>query len=342
MRAALLTAPRTFEIVERPIPVPNEGEVLVRVLRVGICGSDVHIYKGEYETEQLPRVLGHEFAGEVVEVRGGQGESLQVGDIVTADINIGCGRCIHCRSRNGVLCERVSKIGIQRDGAFAEFISVPASHAIRLPPGMSPEIGALVEPAGCVMRSLKRSGLKAGDSLLVIGAGPMGMLHLQLAKALGAKHVTVLELDEGRAAAALSAGADAIARTAEDVARYVGEFGNSGGFDIAVECVGIAALYERAVGWIRPGGTLSCFGIEQAGRTASYVPFDVVLAEKSIVGSVGAVAEDMRDAIDVLQRGEVDTKLYTQHLFGLADADRAMRAFFEQKVGLKVQIDPSA
>lgn len=342
MKAAVLVAPGAFEIVERPVPEPAEGEVLVKVSHAGICGSDVHIYRGESEREQLPRILGHEFAGRIVKSNARSGVDFAVGDLVTADINIGCGHCTHCLKGDAVLCPTGRKIGIHQDGAFAEYVVVPAGQVIVLPAGMSPEQGALVEPTGCVARSLGRCKLGKEDSLLVIGAGPMGILHVQMARAMGAGRIVVVEQDSERAQVALSSGADATAPDMGLLSGAAARIMDEGGFDVVVECIGKAAIYELALKVVRPGGCVSCFGLEQRGRLAGFEPFDIVMSEKTLVGSVGAMASDMRAAVRLLESGAIDVSAFTKHVFPLDQIDRAMKAFCVDRIGVKVQLNLSS
>ena len=339
MKAALLTEPFRFELVELPLPPVGPEEMLVRVRRAGICGSDVHIYRGEYVRDQLPRVPGHEFAGEVVEL-GGKSAEFAVGDLVTADINIGCGRCARCRADDAMLCAEVSQIGIHRDGAFAEYVSVPLKQGIRLPAGVGAAIGALAEPVGCVTRSLHRCGMREGRSILVIGAGPMGMLHLQVARAMGASIAVVLEADPARAAIAGSLGADRVAARLDEARDSAADLTGDGGFDIVVECVGKTNLYEFGLSAVRPGGVLACFGLVQADLLAGISPYEMVLREKSMVGSVGANGQDMRKALDLLASGRVAAAPYCDKVFQLEEVNEAFRAFAVEKSALKVQLAP--
>lgn len=337
MRAAVLREPHRFEIVERPMPVLAHGDMLVRVRMAGICGSDVHLYRGEYVPEQLPRVPGHEFAGEVVEIRGPSAD-VAVGDLVTADINVGCGHCSHCTAGDPMLCATVRQIGIHLDGAFAEYVVVPTRQAIRLPPGTPPQLGALIEPAGCVTRSLRRCGLRAGQSLLVIGAGPMGMLHIQLAKAIGASPIVVVELDHKRSTTAKRHGADVAVGSFEMARSVADEISDGRGFDVVAECVGKSNLYEFGIELVRPGGVLAFFGWEQSDRTARFASYDIVMKEKTLVGSVGANGSDMRAAFELITENSIDVSHFTDCAFDLVDIDRALNAFAVDKIALKVQI----
>lgn len=337
MKAALLTEPFHFEFVERPKPLPGPGELLARVRRVGICGSDVHIYRGEYVREGLPLVPGHEFAAEVVEVNG-LSSDLAAGDLVTADINIGCGECRYCLSDSPMLCAQVRQLGIHRDGAFAEYIVFPLRSAVKLPVDMTPAVGALLEPLGCVVRSLRRSGLQPGQSLFVIGAGPMGMLHVQVAKTMGANPIVVLEADPRRAELARTLGADVVISSPEDARQAAAQTCGGDGFDVVVECVGKAQLYEFAIGVLRPGGTLSCFGLDRPDSLVRLASPHLVLQEKSLVGTVGASARDMQAAAGLVDSGGIDIAPYTSKVFALPDLEQAFDCFANRMEALKVQI----
>jgi threonine dehydrogenase-like Zn-dependent dehydrogenase len=189
-----------------------------------------------------------------------------------------------------------------------------------------------------VVRNLRRAGFAKGQSVLVIGAGPMGMLHVQLAKTMGAARVTVLEKNPVRRALAEALGADQVIDNAEDPAVLFATMPEGRAFDLTIDCVGRTALAELCFTLVRPGGTVSCFGLEAADRTAHMPQFDIVMHEKTVVGSVGADAEDTRMALDHLSNGTIDVAPYTECVFDLEEISEAFEALVNNQVALKAQV----
>ena len=184
MQAARLSQPGTIRVDEVARPAPGPGDVLVRVEATGICGSDRHMFRGEYPTA-LPVTLGHEFCG-VIEALGPGATRLQSGELVTADPNIGCGYCAACRAGRVNLCASLQAIGVTRDGGFAEFVAMPETQAIGLPAGLDPLLGAFSEPLACCLHGLDVAAIRPGDSVVVLGGGVIGLLMVQLARLAGA------------------------------------------------------------------------------------------------------------------------------------------------------------
>ena len=209
MTAAVLHGPEDLRIEEVLVPSIAEDEVLVKVDACGICGTDVHILRGHFPVPNLPLIPGHEFSGRVVEV-GSAVDRVTVGEPVTADINIGCDRCYYCRHQMRMFCPQLSQIGVHRDGAFAEYVKAPAAAVYRLPDHMTPEQGAYVEPLACAMHGQERAEIRAGSTVAIIGAGPMGLVHVQLSKLRGAAQIIASEPNAARRAKAADLGADVV------------------------------------------------------------------------------------------------------------------------------------
>src|SRR6185437_3731993 len=195
-RAAVLTRPGVFEHVQLSEPECAADEVIVQVATCGICGTDRAIFRGEAPAA-WPVVLGHEFSGVVVEV-GAQVTGLAVGDRVAVDPNVIDGTCFFCRRGETNLCSGLSPLGIARNGGFAEFAAVPATNAYRLPATLSVEDGSLVEPLACCVRGIDQAGIRLGDLVAVLGAGPIGFLLIQLARIQGAGTILAVEPEPAR------------------------------------------------------------------------------------------------------------------------------------------------
>lgn len=337
MRAAVLTEPGRFRIEERPVPEPGPGEALVRIRRCGICGTDIHIFNGHYAADALPMIPGHEFAGEIA--APGPGVSgLRIGARVVVDMNIGCGACFWCRRHEILNCPSMNQIGITMDGAFAEYIAVPARLVIEASDAMDFAALAVTEPLACVVRAARKSGVTFGQSVVVLGCGPIGNLHVRLLRAVGAAPVLALDASPDRAAMAREAGADAVFTDLDALRDALPGMTHGRGADIVIESVGAPALYEAAFGMIRKGGHVAFFGLAGAGET---VPVDIlrtVLEENSMKGSVAGIGQDMHDALTLLSHGRIDPAPFMTAAYPLDDIQTAFETLAERPQDLKTQI----
>jgi 2-desacetyl-2-hydroxyethyl bacteriochlorophyllide A dehydrogenase len=297
MRAIVLDHPGAFRVAEVPDPVPRPADVVVKVDCCGICGTDLHILAGEFPPTPYPITPGHEFAGVVV-ARGADAKpDLPEGTRVAVDPSLFCGWCRRCRAGRGNLCENWGAIGDTVDGAFAEYVAVPAVNAYRLPDHLDGQHGAMVEPLSCAVHGLRRLGPVVGSSVVLIGAGTMGLLLLQLLVHAGAGPVAVVDRIASRLEAARKLGA---AQAAEDAAALEG-----GPFEVAVDATGAPAAIETAIGLLDRGGRMLVFGVSAADAAIRVSPFRVYNDELTIVGSM-AVLRSFGPAVDLLGSGAVD------------------------------------
>ncbi|GBR08524.1 zinc-dependent alcohol dehydrogenase [Acetobacter oeni] len=339
MQAAVLVAPERFEVREVPLPPVGPDDVLVRVDRCGICGTDVHIFHGHYAADKIPFIPGHEFTG-ILERVGEGVNGLKPGLRVVADINIGCGHCYFCRRNEILNCAEMRQIGIHRDGAFAEYVSVPARQIIPAPDSVVPEVLALTEPVACVVRAARKAGAGFAQSVVVLGAGPIGNLHIQMVRLVGAAPVIAVELSPERAELARRSGADVVITDPADVRNVVHAHTGGRGADIVIESIGSPALYASAFNLIRPGGHVAAFGITGPDDTIPLRILDMVLRENSIKGSVAGMGEDMHDALALLTHGRFLVEPFTRRVVPLSDIQTAFESLGDNPEILKVQIRP--
>ena len=328
MRAAVLVEPGRFELRDVARPEPGRDEVLIRIARTGICGTDMHIFNGHYAAESLPMIPGHEFTGHITGVGPGV-TGLDEGQPVVVDMNIGCQRCYWCRRNEILNCPDMQQIGITMDGAFAEFIAVPARLVIAAPAHVPTEILALTEP-------LARVGF--AQSVVVIGAGPIGNLHAQLLRTIGAAPIIVADLSADRVRMALEAGADFGVSDPATLEEVVLKATGGRGADIVIESVGHPALYAQAMKLIRKGGHHAAFGLTGAGETLSIDILKTILEENSIKGSVAGMGEDMHDALTLLTHGRIDTTAFTGAEYPLERVQEAFDSYTDRPGNLKTQI----
>jgi L-iditol 2-dehydrogenase len=274
MKAARLFAAFDLRIADVPRPEPARGEVLVKVESAGICGTDRHLFKGEFPLTP-PVTLGHEFSGLVVET--GAEVSMPLGTRVTVDPNIPCGTCDACRRGRPNLCSRNVAIGLGRDGGFAPFAAVPAHRAIPLPASLDPLYGAFCEPLACTLHGIDIGAPKPGERAIVIGGGVIGQLAVQLCRAAGAD-VMLLTRNAAKRAVGESLGASASAPTPEAALAHWPD-----GADLVVECAGTVDTVAMAPRLTRSGGRIVLLGVLPRGQPVGVEPFDLLFREISLL-----------------------------------------------------------
>lgn len=339
MKAAVLVEPRRFEIRDVPVPEIGADDVLIRVERCGICGTDVHIFNGHYAAEKLPLVPGHEFAGTIART-GAQVRNLPVGTRAIVDINIGCGSCYYCRRNQILNCAEVQQIGISRDGGFAEYVAVPSRLVIPVPQSASFEILALTEPVACVVRAARKAGIGFADSVVILGAGPVGNLHVQLMRLIGAAPIIAAEPSVARSKLAKDAGADFVVTDPDELRAVVSSATDGRGADYVIESVGQQVLYSTAFDLIRPGGHVVAFGLTGPDDVVPLKLLDTVLHENAVSGSVAGMGQDMHDALTLLLHGRFQLDAFTGSEFELADIQAAFEALGKRPDVLKTQLVP--
>ncbi|WP_328606362.1 zinc-dependent alcohol dehydrogenase family protein [Amycolatopsis sp. NBC_00345] len=329
MRAAIVDRPGEIRVGDVPDPKPGERQVVVKVGACGICGTDLHIADGHFPPTPYPIVPGHEFAGEIVELGADVPPEWKVGDRVAVDPSLYCGYCTPCRSGHGNLCANWNATGDTVDGAFAEYVAVPADTCHRMPDSMTWEQGAIVEPVSCAVHGVRRIGVEAGERFLVVGAGTMGLIMQQLLQRSGAE-VTVVDRNASRLPRATGLGAVAVA---EDVSALDGEL-----YDAAVDCTGAAPAIESAFDALRRGGRLLVFGVAPAEARVALSPFRIYNDEITIVGSM-AVLNSYANALDLVAKGVINTEALITDTLPLEQYPDAL-AKMRSGSGLKIQVLP--
>ncbi|MDP9365592.1 MAG: zinc-dependent alcohol dehydrogenase family protein [Chloroflexota bacterium] len=333
MRAVIVEAPGDVRVDTVPDPEPRPDEAIVRVAACGICGTDVHIIDGEFPLTRYPIIPGHEFAGEVVAV--GEGVTgFAVGDRVGVDPTINCGKCYYCQRGQGNLCENLNSVGVvARPGGFAECVAVPERTLYALPDAMPFSAGALIEPLSCVVRGFHRLQPQVGESYLVYGAGPIGLLNAQVARYNGAGLVALLDINPSRQARARQFGFEVVGATLDEVREHAPR-----GFDNVIEATGVTKVAEIAIDAVKRRGKLLLFGVCPPGEKAAYDAFKIYNEEITILGSM-AVLNSYGPAIDVLNAGAVDVEQMVSHTLPLEEFPQAVE-LFRGGSGLKIQIAP--
>ncbi len=320
MKAAVLYGPHDLRLADIPVPkIADSRDVLIRVRAVGICGSDVHAYHGKLATVVYPRVIGHEVVGEVAEIGSGV-TVFKVGDHVTVDPVVSCGKCPACRAGRQNVCRDVKCIGVACEGGLVEYFVFPEAGVYRLPPELPWRDAVLAEPYSIGAQVVSRGGVVAGDRMLVMGAGPIGLVILQAAKRLGAK-VLITDLAESRLELAKRLQADVTVNPAkQDLAQAVSEFTGGYGVNVAVDAVGAPALFEQAVEMTAPAGRVVIIGFNPAPAQVPELP--ITRKELDIRGS-RMNAGKFPEVIRWITGGEVQTAPLITHEFKLDELQNA-------------------
>ncbi len=335
MTAVFLEGVHKVVQAEVPVPQPGPRDVLVRMKAVGVCGSDMHYYEhgciGDFVIEQ-PLILGHECAGEVAEV-GQEVTTLQPGDRVALEPGIPCRRCALCLGGRYNLCRDVVFMGTPpHHGAFRQYVTSPEDFAYRLPDGVSAEVGATVEPLAVGMHACTLTGVQPGESVAVLGAGPIGLLAVAAASAAGAAHITAVDMVPRRLEFAGRMGADRAVDARE--ADVSSELADSA--DVVLDCAGVEQTLAQSFNLARPGGRVGWIGM--AARTAA-VPLIEAQAKELTIVPVFRYANVYGRAVSLLASGRIDTAPLVTHRFRFPEVEEALKFASENReVALKTMV----
>jgi threonine 3-dehydrogenase len=322
------------------VPEPEIGinDVLIKVLKTGICGTDLHIYNWDAwarKTIPVPMVVGHEFVGEVV-ATGSNVSDFHSGEIVSAEGHVVCGRCRNCLAGRRHLCKDTVGIGVNRSGAFAEFVSVPMTNVWHHTPGVDLEVASIFDPFGNAMHTALSFGL-LGEDVLITGAGPIGVMAAAIAKHAGARHVVITDVNDYRLELAKSLGADvALNVTRGSLADVQKQLGMKEGFDIGLEMSGNAAAFNSMIDNMYHGGRIAMLGIPSAPIAIDWNK--VIFNMLTIKGIYGREMYETWYQMSVLLEGGLDIKPVITHRFG---ADEFEKGFAVMNSGMsgKVVLD---
>jgi L-iditol 2-dehydrogenase len=345
VKVARLHAPRDLRVEDVPVPEAGPGDLVIRVRTCSTCGTDAKIFRFGHHHISLPRVLGHEVAGEVTEVGPGV-EGWSVGDRVQIIAAIPDGVCHYCRKGQQTVCEDLESIGYQYDGGFAEFMRVPAKVLAvdgvnRIPEHVPFEEASLTEPLACVLNGQELSQVGEGDAVVVLGAGPIGCLHVRLARARGARSVMLVDVNQSRLDLAARAEPDAaIDGSKDDPIDAVRKMTDGRGADVVITATGVGVAQEQALDMAALRGRISLFG--GLPRDDSIIRFDSNLVhyrELSVFGAYGSAPRHNREALSLIAGGGVSVDDLITHRMPLADVHRAIETVISAE-GLKVVIEP--
>jgi 2-desacetyl-2-hydroxyethyl bacteriochlorophyllide A dehydrogenase len=339
MKAAIWVEANRMEIREIPEPEPVSGEVIIKVLACGVCGTDCHIFAGEVPLAKPPQVLGHEIFGEVIE-NASDTTSLRKGMKVSVDPVIGCGTCSCCKEGKTNLCDQSTIIGYARTGGFSQYTSVPATHLYPMKDDASPKGGILVETLACVLNGYDRLGFKAGRSALILGAGCVGLLWTQLIKNSVSTRLIQTEIVPKRGETARKLGADFVidANTPSwsDAIREI----EPEGVDYIIDATGSSQAVQESISLLKKGSIFMMFGVAPEVERVEISPYELFMKEITIMGAK-MPPFTMERAVRTIEAGLIDYDTLVTTTMPLAKLSRAIHSFKDEKdKHIKIMIDP--
>jgi L-iditol 2-dehydrogenase len=347
MLAAVYHGPKDLRVEDVPVPGIGAGELLVKVMSASICGTDLRIFHGNHRmfAPGTVRIPGHEVVGTIAEL-GAEVENYSIGQRVFCAPNTGCGHCAQCVTGRNNLCTNYDAIGVTSDGGFAEYVRIPANsvqqgNVIPVSESVDPAVAALMEPFACVLRGQNALHIQPGEIVLVIGAGPIGIMHTKLAKARGAGRVIVSEPVEYRAEQAKRMGADRVVDPlSEDLKLALSEESQGRGADIVIVAAPVHAAQESALDLTAISGRINFFGGLPKDRPS--INFDsnmVHYKELVITGTTACSTADCWQAVQIVNSGLIDLSGIISQRFPLTDAVAAFAAAEDRK-SLKIVLEP--
>lgn len=325
MIGAYFLGNKEIEIRTLNFDEPGEGQVLLKVCACGVCGTDVHIYEGGKGSAEVkpPVILGHEFCGFIEKIGPGV-EGLKVGQLVTVDPNIYCGKCLPCRQGQKQMCHNMGAVGVNMDGGFADYCLAPYEQCLVVPEGTDPEQAAMAEPIACCLHGIDRAGIRPGENVLVVGGGTIGQIMLQLARLAGAAKVVLSEPVAKRRELALELGADAaIDPINENLNERLYEILGSEGADVVIECVGHPKTSEQAIDAAARCGRVLLFGVPHPEAVLQTKMHPIFQKELTIMGSFVNPDTQTR-AVALIASGQLNLKPLITHRYPVSQLENAI------------------
>ncbi|ESQ92874.1 zinc-binding alcohol dehydrogenase family protein [Asticcacaulis benevestitus] len=314
MKAIVCDKPFSLGIEDRPAPVRKAGEAMIRIRRVGLCGTDYHIFSGNQPFLAYPRIMGHELAGEVAEVD--EGSSLHIGQLVTINPYLPCGVCVACRKEKPNCCVNIKVLGVHIDGGMTEFICVPADAVIPVE-GLSPDQAAMVEFLSVGAHAVRRGQVSKADRALVVGAGPIGVGVALFCKFAGAE-VSLIDTSAERLAYARDkVGLEHVQQVGEDLDAFLTERSNGEYFDVVFDATGNGKAIEKGFAYVAHGGRYVLVSVVK--DTISFSDPEFHKREATLLGSRNATREDFEYVISKLRSGAIPSEMLQTHNFDLME-----------------------
>jgi len=339
MRVAMYYNNNDVRIEEIPIPTINDDEMLVKVNSSGICGSDVLEW---YRIKKAPRVLGHEISGDITKV-GKNVKKYKTGDRVFVSHHVPCNTCRYCLEDKHTLCDTLHSTNFD-PGGFSEYIRIPKINVetgvFKLPQKVSYDEGVFIEPLACVVRGLEIANFKSDQSILIIGSGISGILHIKLARALGASRIIAVDINDYRLNMAKKLGADATINANEDIPELVKKYNNGCLADIVVTCTGAISAVEQALQTVDYGGTILFFAPTEPGVKIPFPLFDLWDKGVTMVSTYAGSPKDIKNAIELIESKKVKVTDMITHKLPLSETSKGFNIVSNAQDSIKVIIYP--
>lgn len=347
MQAVEYHGPGDIRVVQRPVPTCSEGEILVRVDACAVCGTDLKAYRSGNPRIKAPMVMGHEFTGLIDTVgpgcndRGSRGhdggpQAFMPGDRVVMATSISCGKCVYCKRGWTNLCVDLAPMGFSYPGGMAEYVVIPAQavargHVVRVPSKVKPEHAALAEPLSCAVNACQNSSVSPGDVVVVIAAGPLGVMNASVARSIGAARVILVEVNPERLRQAEGFGFDRLINPAEcDLIETIREETDGEGADVVIVAAPAAIAQEQAIDLVRKRGTICLFASLPSGKSNLTLDSRTIhYKELKLVGTSDSTAAHVQSAVEMLAAGRIDADRIASHalpLEGIFEAFELMQS----------------
>lgn len=336
MKIGTYVAPMQVEMTEREIPTPKDGEALIKVSYAGICGTDMMIYHGLHPRAKAPLILGHEFSGVVEEV--GENEHIKIGDKVAVEPLLSCGTCAACRNGQMHVCEKLRYIGIDNDGGFAEYTTIPMNRLRVLPDGVTEKEAALLEPLAVAIHTVRRSNMKVGDTIAILGAGPIGLLIALIADRAGAGKIFISDVSTMRLKVAKEMGFEAIDAKNMDIVQVVKDSTKGVGADVVFEVAGNQITADQMIDCIKFQGEITVVSVYKKPPNINLASMH--FREISLKTTRCYSPEDFAKAIELLEQSKLDLNPLVSHVLPLEDIKKGFELMEKPDESLKILFRP--
>lgn len=336
MKAIVFESPKKVNIKDVPFPIIKDDEVLIAVKSAGVCGTDVHIFDGDF-IGTYPVIPGHEFSGEVVEI-GKSVKTIKVGDKVAVDPGVFCRKCSFCRESKENFCENFKAYGVHFNGGFAEYTAVKEENVYRID-GLSYIEGAMVEPVGCAIHGLKQAKIEIGDHILIFGSGPIGLILMQLCKNCGASTVTIVDKVQSKIDLAKKLGATNAILADQNLSKNLKDI-RPDGFNVVIDATGSPLVVQSMFEYVRNSGKILFFGVCPQSAKIEISPYDVYKRELKIFGTF-AILYTANQAIDMIREKKVNVADLVSHRLDLDEFMIALNMMMDRTNSMKIIIEPN-
>jgi 2-desacetyl-2-hydroxyethyl bacteriochlorophyllide A dehydrogenase len=336
MKTGIYSSPKTVAPMTLEKPIIQENEALVKVAYAGICGTDMMIYSGQHPRAEAPLIMGHEFCGVVEDI--GQGHDFQKGDRVIIEPLLSCGKCAACKAGQAHVCANLKYIGIDQDGGFTEYATIPVDRLKYLPDSVTDEAAALTEPLAVAIHTVRRSSLKVGDTVAILGAGPIGLLIGLIAKEAGASEILISDVSPYRLKIASELGFTVVNAMNESIVETVKSYTNQVGADVVFEVAGNQITADQMINCIKFQGEIVVVSVYKKAPTINLTAMH--FREISLKTTRCYSPDDFTKAIDLLEKKTFDVSLLISHILPLDEIEQGFQLMQNTDSSLKILFQP--